>query len=189
MTIFLILAPFAAFAALMMVTSVKISLAVAAAIGMGVVGWDLFKGRSLKALSLGAAILFAALSAYHMLAAQELNATTVRLVVDTTVLAIALVSIAIRKPFTLQYAREAVDVTTVDEQIFVRTNYILTWVWSAAFVLMLIADIVSIYLPSMPLWACAAIAFAARNSAVYFTQWYPNHVRTAAAASAAPATV
>jgi len=188
MTIFLILAPFAAFAGLMLVTSVKISLAVAAAIGMGVVGWDLFKGRTLKALSLGAAILFATLCGYHMLAVQEMSPTTVRLIVDTSVLAIALVSIAIRKPFTLQYARESVDVTTVDQQSFIRTNYILTWVWSAAFVAMLVADIVSIYVPSMPLWACAAIAFAARNSAVYFTQWYPNHVRASVATSADTAT-
>ncbi|MDB5631777.1 MAG: hypothetical protein JWR49_632, partial [Tardiphaga sp.] len=65
---------------------------------------------------------------------------------------------------------------------FVKTNYILTWVWTAAFALMLMADIVAIYLPSTPLWACAAIAFAARNSASYFTQWYPKHVRAAIAA-------
>jgi hypothetical protein len=183
MTMFLILAPFATFATLMLLTSVKISLAVAAVVGFGLVGWDLFKGRSIKALSAGAVILFVTLCGYHMLAARELNPTTVHLVVDTAVLAIALTSIAIRKPFTLQYAREAVDITTVNQSRFIRTNYILTWVWSAAFVLMLVADILSIYLPSIPLWVCVGIAFAARNSATYFTQWYPKHVRAEIAAA------
>jgi hypothetical protein len=49
---------------------------------------------------------------------------------------------------------------------------------------MLAADMVAIYMPSMPLWICAAIAFAIRNSALYFTQWYPKHVRAGIAASA-----
>lgn len=184
MALFLILAPFATFATLMMLTSVKLSLAAAAAVGFGLVGWDLFRGRSLKMLSTGAMILFFTLCGYHLLAKDELNPTTVRIIVDTGVLAIALGSIAIRKPFTLQYAREVVDAETSRQPRFIKTNYILTWVWSAAFVLMLLADLVSIYLPSMPLWICAAIAFAARNSATYFTQWYPKHVRAAIAASA-----
>ena len=64
-----------------------------------------------------------------------------------------------------------------------RTNYILTGVWSAAFVLMLAADVVSIYQPQLLLWTCAAIAFAARNSATLFTQWYPKRVRAEIAAS------
>lgn len=184
MTMFLILAPFAAFATLTMLTTVKLSLAAAAAIGFGLVGWDLVKGRSLKMLTTGAMILFATLCGYHLLAKNELSPTSIRLIVDTGVLVIALGSIAIRQPFTIQYAREATDAEVHSQPLFIRTNYILTWVWSAAFVLMLVADIVSIYLPSMPLWVCAAIAFAARNSATYFTQWYPKHVRAAVTASA-----
>ena len=51
----------------------------------------------------------------------------------------------------------------------------LTWAWAAAFLLMLSADALSFYLPSLPLWVGAGIAFAARNGAVYFTKWYPQH--------------
>ena len=102
MALFLILAPFATFATLMLLTSVTISLAAAASVGFGLVGWDLFKGRSLKMLTAGALVLFATLCGYHLLARDELSPTTVRLIVDTGVLAIAMVSIAIRKPFTLQ---------------------------------------------------------------------------------------
>ncbi len=184
MALFLILAPFATFATLTLLAPVKLSLAAAAAVGIGLVGWDLFKGRSIKMLATGSMILFGALCGYHLLAKDELSPTTIRLIVDTGLLAIALGSIAVRKPFTLQYAREVVEADLHTQPRFIKTNYILTWVWSAALVLMLVADVVSIYLPSMPLWICAAIAFAARNSATYFTKWYPKHVRAAVAASA-----
>lgn len=179
--LFLILAPFATFATLMMLTTVKISLAASAVVALGIFGWDLVKGRSIKMLSAGAVILFAALCGYHLLAATELSPTTVRLIVDSGVVAIAVGSIAIRHPFTLQYARERVDAEIQQQPRFVRVNYVLTWAWSAAFVLMLAVDVMAIYLPSIPLWICAAVAFVARNSATYFTQWYPKHVRAAVA--------
>lgn len=180
MTLFLILAPFATFATLMMLTTVKISLVASAVVALGIFGWDLVKGRSIKMLSAGAVVLFVALCGYHLLAT-ELSPATARLIVDSSVVAIALGSIAIRLPFTLQYARERVDAEIQQQPRFIRVNYILTWAWSAAFVLMLAVDVMTIYLPSIPLWICAAIAFVARNSATYFTRWYPKHVRAAIA--------
>lgn len=180
MTLFLILAPFATFATLMMLTTVKISLVVSTIVACGILGWDLAKGRSIKMLSAGAVVLFAALCSYHLLA-KELSPTTARLIVDSGILAIALGSIAIRLPFTLQYARERVAAEIQQQPRFIRVNYILTWAWSAAFVLMLAVDLMTIYLPGIPLWICAAVAFVARNSATYFTQWYPKHVRAVVA--------
>lgn len=182
MTLFLTLAPFGTFASLMMLSTVQVSLAAAAAVAFGLSGWDMVRGRSVKMLAAGAFILFAALLAYHQLAEKALSPTAVRLAVDGGMLSIALTSLAIRFPFTLQYAREAVEPEIRELPRFIRTNYILTWVWSAAIVLMLIADIVAVYLPSVPLWTCAAIAFAARNSAGFFTQWYPKKVRAEIAA-------
>jgi hypothetical protein len=94
--------------------------------------------------------------------------------IDVGVLAIALVSIAIRFPFTMQYAREQVDAATTQEPGFLRTNYVLSWVWVGAMVLMMIADIFMIYFPALPLWAGLAAIYAARNAAIYFTNWYSN---------------
>lgn len=185
MTLFLILAPFATFAALMTLSTVTASLAAAAAVALGVVGWDRFRGRSAKMLAVGSLVLFAALGACHALSDRGMSPTAVRIAVDGGVLAIALTSLAIRLPFTLQYARELVEPEILAQPRFLRTNYILTSVWAAAFVLMLLADIVAVYWPGLPLWSCAAIAFAARNAAVCFTQWYPKRVRAAIAETAA----
>ena len=184
MTLFLILAPFATFATLMMLSTVTASLAAAAAVALGVVGWDQFKGRSAKLLSIGTLVLFAALGACHALTDGGMSPAAVRIAVDGGVLAIALTSLVILLPFTLQYAREAVEPEILAQPRFLRTNYVLTSVWTAAFVLMLVADIVAVYWPELPLWSCAAIAFAARNAAVYFTRWYPKRVRAEIAANA-----
>ena len=47
--------------------------------------------------------------------------------------------------------------------------------WNAAFVLMIIGNVLTIYVPGLPLWSSLVIAFAARNSAAYFTTWYPQY--------------
>ncbi len=177
MTIFLILAPFASFALLMLVTSAEISLFAGASVAAIIIGYEVSRGRSVKMLAAGAVIMFSSLGCYICLIDGDWSATEVRLAVDIGTLAIALGSIAIRAPFTLQYAREVVDAETMKMPGFMRANYIITWAWTGAFVLMLIANLLMIYMPSLPFWVGLGIGMAARNSAVYFTKWYPAYRR------------
>jgi hypothetical protein len=187
MTIFLILAPFGAFATLMLVTSAAMSLFASAAICLIVIAYDILRGRSIKMLGAGSVILFAALGFYLTLVDSSLSSSAVKLTVDAGVFAISLMSLAIRQPFTLQYAREMVDTETAKLPSFMKSNYIITWAWTAAFLLMVMANVLMIYVPGLPLWSGLAIAFAARNTAVYFTRWYPQYRRAKFAASAASA--
>jgi hypothetical protein len=60
---------------------------------------------------------------------------------------------------------------------FLRANYILTLAWAGAFVLMSIANLLAIYIPGLPFWVALAIGFAARQSALTFTKWYPQYQR------------
>jgi|SRR5450631_556138 hypothetical protein len=178
MTIFLILAPYGAFSLLMLVTSATASLFAAAAICLAVIALDAFRGRSIKILGAGSAILFAALGCYLTLADPGLSNSAVKLTVDAGVLAISLMSMAIRQPFTRQYALEVVDAETAKLPGFMKANYIITAAWAGAFLLMMIANVLMIYVPGLPLWSGLVIAFAARNSAAYFTKWYPQYRRT-----------
>ena len=184
MMIFLILAPYAAFTLLMLAGSPVASLLAAAAICLLVIGVDVFRGRSVKLLGAGSAILFASLGGYLTLIDPGLSPSALKLAVDCGMLAIALLSLAIRFPFTLQYAREVVDAKTADLPGFLTANYLITAVWALAFLLMLMANLLMIYLPGMPLWSGLAIAFAARNTALYFTRWYPRYRRAKFASSA-----
>ncbi|MGY4416484.1 hypothetical protein ACVWW4_008220 [Bradyrhizobium sp. LB7.1] len=81
----------------------------------------------------------------------------------------------LRRPFTLQYALEAVPAETAAMPGFLYANYVITGAWTAAALLMAAANLVLLYVPGLPLWSSLAVAFAARNSAIYFTKWYPEY--------------
>jgi hypothetical protein len=186
MTVFLILAPYGAFSLLMLVTTPAVSLLAAAAICLIVIGIDIVHRRSIKILGAGSAIVFTAIGAWLVLVDPNLSSPMVKLAVDSGVLAISLGSLAVRSPFTLQYAREAVDAETTKLPGFMTANYIITAAWTGAFLLMMIANVLMMYVPGLPFWTGLVIAFAARNSASYFTKWYPAY-RKAKYSAPAPA--
>jgi hypothetical protein len=175
MTIFLILAPYGAFAFLMLVTSATMSVFAGAAICLAVIAFDVARGRSVKILGAGSVIVFAAIGGYLTLIDSTLSTSAVKFAVDIGIFLISLLSIVIRYPFTLQYALEVVDAETARRPGFIRANYIITWAWTSAALLMMIGNVAMIYVPNLPLWSGLLIAFAARNSAVYFTKWYPKY--------------
>ena len=175
MTIFLILAPYGAFSALMLVTPAVVSLFSAAAICLAVIAFDVVGGRSIKILGVGSVVTFGAVGCYVMLLDPALGTTAVRISVDAGIFLVSLVSILIRRPFSLQYALEVVDAETKKVPGFLRANYVITWAWTGAALLMMVGNITLIYVPSLPLWSGLLIAFAARYSAIYFTKWYPQY--------------
>ena len=79
MTIFLILAPYGAFAALMLVTSAAVSLFAAAAICLAVIAFDVVRGRSIKILGAGSVIVFAAFGGYLALIDPALSNSAVKI--------------------------------------------------------------------------------------------------------------
>ena len=191
MTIFLILAPFGSFALLMLVTAAEVSLFASAAICLAVIGFDVVRGRTIKMLGAGCVVVFAGIGGYVTLIDPNLSSSAVKLTTDIGVLLISLTSLIIRKPFVLQYALEAVDAETAKLPGFLKATYIITWAWTGAFVLMIAGNVLTIYVPGLPLWSGLVIAFAARNSAAYFTTWYPQYRKAkygAAPANALPGT-
>jgi hypothetical protein len=177
MTTFLILAPYGAFAMLMLVTSAATSLLASAAICLAVMAFDLARGHQVKLLGAATALTFAALGCYQILGDPPLSKLAVRIAVDGGLFLAGALSLALRKPFTLQYAREMVDAEIARLPEFVTANYVVTAVWLAAFLLMAVANLLLLNLPDLPLWSGFVIALAIRNPALYFSKWYPGYVR------------
>ena len=178
MTIFLILAPYGAFCFLMLVTSAAVSVFTAASVCVAVIAIDALRGRSVKILGAGSAILFASIGLYLVVIDPAPSPSAVKLAVDIGIFAISLGSMLFRFPFTLQYAIETVPAETAAMPGFLRANYIITGAWTVAALLMMLANAAMLYVPGLPIWSSLAIAFAARNSAVYFTKWYPEYRKT-----------
>lgn len=188
MMIFLILLPFGVFSLLMLAGSPESALFAAAASGLAVIAWDAWRGRrQIKMLGAGSVALFLGLGLYLAFVDAGLSASAIKLTVDIGLLAVALVSLAIGFPFTLQYGREVVDAETAALPGFIRANYVITWAWTGCMVLMMVGNILMIYLPGLPLWSGIVVAFAARNTAVYFTKWYPEYRKAKYGVTAASA--
>ncbi|MET4308231.1 hypothetical protein [Bradyrhizobium sp. RT4b] len=188
MAIFLILAPYGAYTFLMLVTSATISVFAASAICLATITVDVARGRSVKILATGSAIVFAAIGLYLALIDPKLSTLGVKLSVDIGIFVISLGSMLVRHPFTLQYAVETVPAETAAMPGFLTANYVITGAWTTAALLMMAANIALLYVPGLPLWSGLAVAFAARNSAIYFTKWYPEYrqIKYAAPAAALP---
>jgi len=172
MTIFLILAPYGAFATLMLLTSSTFSLLTAAGVSLATVAFDAVRGRSLKILPASSAIVFVGIAAYLNLIDPGMSDKAVKLAVDIGVFAVSLGSILVRHPFTTQYALESVPAEIAAMPGFSRANYIITGAWTASMLLMMLVNAAILYVPGLPIWLGLAVAFAARNSAVFFTKWY-----------------
>ncbi|MEN3346492.1 MAG: hypothetical protein V7632_127 [Bradyrhizobium sp.] len=175
MTIFLVLAPYGAFATLMLVTSADVSLLCAALICLGVIAFDIARGRSIKILTVGSVIVFAAVGSYLTFIDATPSTIAVKVAVDVGMLVVSLGSILAGRPFTRQYAMEEVDAEIAKLPGFTQANYLITWAWTGAVLLMMIGNIAVLYVPALPLWTGLPVAFAARNAAVCFTRWYPQY--------------
>jgi hypothetical protein len=171
-----ILLGFAPFILFSLLTGLSVSLALwiafAAAFAIGI--RDFLHDKTLRTLDMGCLALFALLALYVGFVQPELSVETVRLIADAGLLVIALISMAMRNPFTLQYAREEAPEETWGSAAFLRSNYILSAVWAVAFAVMAGADALAIYNHSFPLSLdvaaglgalALAIAFTVRNSA------------------------
>lgn len=172
MAIFLILAPYGAFAFLMLLTSSTVSLLTAAGVSLGTIAVDAARGRSLKILPVSSVIVFVGIAVYLDVVDSGVSGKAVKLAVDIGVFAVSLGSMLLRRPFTMQYALESVPAEIAAMPGFVRANYVITGAWTFATLLMMLANAAILYVPGLPIWLGLAVTLAARNSALYFTKWY-----------------
>ena len=122
MSILLSLSPFAVFFALMRLVSPIAGLVGALVVSVLLCCAWARRRESVKILEIGSVVLFGGLVAYTLAAAPQWTVATVRLAVDGGLLAIVLVSLAIGRPFTLQYARERVPEPIWALPVFFTTN-------------------------------------------------------------------
>lgn len=174
MSILLAFAPFIAFALVdRFVGSLPGLVAGAATAALLIARETLVLRRSPKILEIGTLLLFGGLAVYAASAAPDWSILGVRLRVDVGLLAIVLASLAIGRPFTLQYAREQVGREHWDGVAFRRTNFVISAAWALAFAAIVAADIVMLTMPDVPVRAGVAVTILALAGAAKFTGWYP----------------
>jgi hypothetical protein len=177
MGILLAFAPFIVFAVIDRFAGSTTGLVAGALVSIALIVRDVVTAdRSPKILEIGTATLFCALALYALLGTPAWSVIGVRLCVDTGLLVIVLVSMAIGRPFTLQYAREQVPTEVQARPEFVRTNYVITGAWALAFAVMVAAELALLCMPDVPHRLGVFAIVAALVGAVKFTGWYPDYV-------------
>jgi hypothetical protein len=171
--------PFIAFFALLRLVSPLAGLAGALFVSVSLCARVMLRRQSVKLLELGSLIVFAALVLYTMAVRPNWNVAMVRLWVDAGLLAIVVVSLAIGRPFTLQYAREKVDRRYWDTPEFRATSRLIALIWAAAFAVLIAADAAAAYVPRVPVPVDVCVSVVALAGAFWFTGWYPERVRRA----------
>jgi hypothetical protein len=132
-----------------------------------------------KLLEVGTLLLLGALAAYAIAGHPDWSAVGVRLRVDVGLLLLIGLSLLLRRPFTLQYAREHTSPDVWNTDRFVRTNYVITGVWAIAFAIIALADAMHVYVPTMPSAVGIAATAVAIRGAFKFTSWYPERLSEA----------
>ncbi|MEU4130425.1 hypothetical protein [Streptomyces wuyuanensis] len=139
-------------------------------------------GTSVKIIEVSDVVFFAALAIVGLFA----SAGTLRWLEtysgelsNFALVTIAFGSIAVRVPFTVQYARERVDRSLWNTRGFMHTNYVITAVWGLAFLVAAVAGLIGDLLLRQPdnIWTNWVIQIGAIIVALRFTEWYPPVVR------------
>ncbi len=134
-------------------------------------------GRHFKILELGTFVLFLALSLYSLLERPDWSIVAVRLFVDSGLLLIVVMSILIGRPFSMQYAQGEVSPDHWNKPEFKKANYVISGVWALAFAVMVIAELLLLFYPTMSHRIGVFAIVGALVGAVKFTGWYPTRLR------------
>lgn len=158
-------------------------LAFATALGMGLVG--LLVGIRLMLLDVVGIVFFACLIVAGLVVDQDGLSWLERWSGELSNIAVALVAlltIAIRRPFTLPYAREEADPGHWDSPVFTRVSYVLAWLWSGAFVIIAIVGFIGDGPLDQPdnVWTNWIVQIAMLIAALAFTEWYPDRAAATA---------
>ena len=176
MGLLLAFSPFIAFFIVERLAGPTAGLTAGAVTSAALLARDWLRGRRPpKILEVGTLLLFGALALWAATeGAQDWTVAGVRLRVDAGLLLIVLASLALRRPFTLQYAREEASAEVAASPAFLAVNTVITAAWALAFVVMVAADLLLILRPETRPWIAIAATVAALTGAFKFTAWYPD---------------
>ncbi|MEQ8349000.1 MAG: hypothetical protein RIB84_26060 [Sneathiellaceae bacterium] len=149
------------------------ALAALVALALGVPA--LRRGRP-KILDIGTILFFAAFALVFAAGPPPWLHAWMKAIADGGLAAIVLVSLALGRPFTIQYAKETVPEEHWGSPLFYRVNLHITLVWLAAFLVNTASAAASTLIPQEPGWLAWAIPMLSFIAAFRFTTWYPDRM-------------
>jgi hypothetical protein len=132
--------------------------------------------RKVKILDAGSLIAFALLAALGLTPVGDFVAEYVSPLSNAALTLIVVVSMVVRQPFVLQYAREGRPPELWNDPRFLHVCWLITWVWLGAFVIQTVSSVLAVWLPAQRPVLRFVLPYGATVTAAVFTRWYPNHL-------------
>jgi hypothetical protein len=165
-------APFILFALLSRL-SADLALWVAFAAAFVVTIRDFVESPSLRLLDVGCLVLFALLALWRGFLDPSLALSMVRFIAEAALFLLLGGSLLIRRPFSMDYARLDPREADWPPQLFRKVNYLVSGVWTVAFLAMAVADGAVALMPGLALYGSIAVSVIALAAAATFTLRYP----------------
>jgi len=166
-------APFILFALLSRL-SADLALWVAFAAAFVVTIRDFVESPSLRLLDVGSLVLFGLLALVRGFLDPNLSLAAVRFIAALALFLMLAVPLALKRPFSVDYARLDPKEVGWPPELFLRVNCLVSGAWVAAFAVMALADGAVTFAPELPLYASIAVSVAALAAATTFTLRYPT---------------
>lgn len=148
-----------------------LAVALVLSIGMGV-------ARLNRGIILWVGLLFFAFASIAVMVFHSMwTVRTMGVLANGALAAGSWITIAVGRPFSLDYAKAHTDPSQWREPLFIRTNYIITAVWAATFTINTILSWGKMERFLLPDLGYEVLSYVFLIGAAGFTSWYPVHVR------------
>ncbi len=165
----------------------RVAVLVAFVIGVALSARSLLRHRAPKVLEIGSAVVFLCLLVAAFVVSSHFLQRWVQPMSNGGIFLIALVSILIGKPFTLQYAREEVPPEVAETPAFLQVNQTITLAWVIALGIMTVSSLIPpiVYGQAtvsqrgtmLSIFGYWVIPYLFLLLAIVFTFWYPGWFR------------
>lgn len=163
--------------------SVDLALWVAFAAAFVVTIRDFVESPTLRLLDAGSFLLFALLALGRGFLDPALSLAAVRFIAALSLLLLLGLPLALKRPFSVDYARLDPREADWPPLLFLRVNYLVSGAWVAAFAVMALADGAVAFNAELPLYGSIAASMLMLALAVTFTLRYPAHAAKKAGAT------
>lgn len=147
------------------------------AIALAVICSVVFEYKALKkrfVLSWGTLVFFILIFIAVVLFKNYWIAKYIWLLSNGALAIIVWLSILLRKPFTIQYAKEQVPQDKWQHPLFYKINYLISGVWGITFLIYEGLNIIRVYQPSLNGWVYEIATYLPSVFAVWITTWFPD---------------
>lgn len=138
---------------------------------------DSMKKLHIKILQLGGLIFFLILSSLYFFIDLNKIGKWGGAIGEVAITLIIFISILIKKPFSIQFAKETTPKEVWDTKRFLHINYVISWVWFFALLINSIFSFLFVTIMPVKTWVNWVVALSFVAFAIIFTNIYKKHAK------------